>query len=115
MASGAVDKRIPPQLQRRAEPRLLKVEAGNCCPRLWQREVQPGLSPVDLMCLLTRQHGDADGASLAERLHGGMLGNASVQPSIAGTHLPQRQLRGRQDPVITLREEDKVTQERKGE
>lgn len=57
----------------------------------------------------TRQNSDADGASLAERLDRGMLGHASVLSFIHRAHLLQRQLRGRQDPVVPLRE--KIIQE----
>lgn len=66
---------------------------------------------------LTRQHGDADGAPPAERLHGGMLGHAGVLSFVLGTHLLQRQLGGRQDPVVTLREResDGDTQQSVGE
>lgn len=61
------------------------------------------------MSFFTRQNGDGDGASLAERLDRGMLGNASVLSFIHRAHLLQRQLRGRQDPVVPLRE--KIIQE----
>lgn len=44
-----------------------------------------------------------------------MLGHAGVLSFIRRAHLLQRQLRGRQDPVVTLREKDGVTRERVGE
>ncbi len=63
-----------------------------------------GLLQSDPNPPLTRQHGDADGALLAEGLHGGMLGQAGVLSFIPRAHLLQRQRRGRQDPVVALRE-----------
>lgn len=60
--------------------------------------------------VLTRQHGDTDGATLPERLDGGMLGHAGVHPLIRWAHLHQWQLRRRQDPITPLNERGKKNQ-----
>lgn len=108
---GDVDSWISQQLQ--GKPNRLLERGSRKTTALDPVSIKDNRTCVQVeKSLLTRQHGDADGASLAEWLHRGMLGHASVLSFIHHPHLPQRQLRGRQDPVITLRENDEDIQER---
>lgn len=67
---------------------------------------------MDPQPCLTWQHRDADGAFLAERLHGGMRRRAGVPSSVRRRDLPQRQRGGGQEPVVALRGQRVETQNR---
>lgn len=60
--------------------------------------------------VLTRQHGDADGATLPEHLDRGMLDHARVPPLIRWAHLHQYYLRRRQHPITPLNEKKRQQQ-----
>lgn len=85
---------------------------NNCREKLFFKEeayknAVSARSVVKWSVVLTRQHGDADGATLTEHLNRGMPGHAGVPPLIRWAHLHQCQLRRRQDPIIPLNESKK--------
>ena len=79
------------------------LEEGSGVKPLQVQSVQRTTGLVRVKSSLTRKYSDADGALLVEWLHRRMIGQAGVLSFFQLTHLLQRQRRGRQEPVTTLR------------